>query len=256
MNLVIGVPTAGSPSKAFLESFSKLALPDSITGIDQITVTGNFVPAQRELIARHALRVNAKYLLMVDDDIIVPADAVAQLLSVYEHDKRCGIVGGLYYARDGIRPMAVADWDPSDTTTAYTPAFTNDPVAVDGVGFGCVLIRCDLLRILAEPYFAAQVFLEESLRRVRVCNEDYLFCHRAKAHNFMTYLHAGVRLGHYDRASGVTFPLAWESKEHTNRKRMGVVRADGTYALEALDDAVPHASERHVTAGIDYIIQN
>jgi hypothetical protein len=255
LNLVIGVPTAGNPAKPFVESFSKLALPDSVTGIDQITVTGNFVPAQRELIAEHALSVNADYLLMVDDDIILPTDAVTQLLAVFARDDRCGIVGGLYYARDGIRPMAVAGWDPGDTTTAYTPAFANDAVAVDGVGFGCVLIRCDVLRILVEPYFSAQVFVEESLRRVRVCNEDYLFCHRARAHNFATYLHAGVRLGHYDRASGIVFPREWESVDQTNRKRMTVLRPDGTYALEPLDDAAPRAHERHVSAKVEYILQ-
>lgn len=253
MNLVIGIPTAGSPAKPFLESFRSLTLPDAITGIDQITVTGNFAPAQRELIARHALRVNADYLLMVDDDIVLPPDAVAQLLSVFDIGERCGIAGGLYYARDGIRPMAVANWDPADTTTAYTPAFAQEPVAVDGVGFGCVLIRCDLLKILVEPYFAAQVFLEESLRRVRVCNEDYLFCHRAKTQGYATYLHAGVRLGHYDRASGATFPLQWESSEQTNKNRMAVIRPDGTYALEALDENAPRIAERHVRGALDYI---
>lgn len=255
MNLVIGIPTAGSPAKPFLESFRNLTLPDAITGIDQITVTGNFAPAQRELVARHALRLNADYLLMVDDDIVLPQDAVVQLLSVFETDERCGVAGGLYYARDGIRPMAVANWDPADTTTAYTPAFAGGPVTVDGVGFGCVLIKCDLLKILVEPYFAAQVFLEESLRRVRVCNEDYLFCHRAKTRGFATYLHAGVRLGHYDRASGMTLPLQWESSEQSNSKRMAVLRPDGTYALEALDESMPRIAERHVRGSLDYIIQ-
>lgn len=255
MNLVIGIPTAGSPAKPFLESFRNLTLPDAITGIDQITVTGNFAPAQRELVARHALRLNADYLLMVDDDIVLPQDAVVQLLSVFETDERCGVAGGLYYARDGIRPMAVANWDPADTTTAYTPAFAGRPVTVDGVGFGCVLITCDLLKILVEPYFAGQVFLEESLRRVRVCNEDYLFCHRAKTHGYATYLHAGVRLGHYDRASGMTFPLQWESSEQSNNKRMAVLRPDGTYALVALDENTPRIAERHVRGALDYIIQ-
>lgn len=256
MNLVIGIPSAGNPAKPFLESVTKLELPDSIAGFDNISVTGNFVPAQRELLVRHALRVRADYLLMMDDDIVAPPDAITQLLAVFERDEHAGIAGGLYYARDGIRPMAVADWEPSDTTTAHTPAFSHEPVQVGGVGFGCVLIRCALFKHLDEPYFAAQVFLEEKLRRVRVCNEDYLFCHRAKAHGFTTYLHAGVRLGHYDRGSGITFPVIWESEEATNRKRMAIVRPDGTYALQALDETMPRVSERHVRAGLDYIIEN
>lgn len=253
MNLVIGVPTAGNPAKPFVESLSELAFPATVTGFDSISVTGNFAPAQRELIARHALRVNADYVLMVDDDIILPVDALVQLLQVFDNDPRCGVAGGLYYARDGIRPMAVANWNPNDTTTAHTPAFENDAVAVDGIGFGCVLIKCDVFRVLVEPYFPAQVFLEELQRRVRVCNEDYLFCHRAREHGFTVYLHAGVRLGHYDRATGVTFPVSWESGEATNVPRMAVRRSNGTYALEPLDESLPRVTERHVRGALDYI---
>ena len=255
MNLLVGIPTAGSPAQPFIESLKTLTLPDSVTGFGNISVTGNFVPAQRELIARHALRVNADYLLMVDDDIIVPADAITQLLSVFDSDPKTGIAGGLYYARDGIRPMAVADWKPYDTTSAYTPAFTRDPIHVDGVGFGCVLIKCDVFRSMEQPFFPAQVFLEESLRRVRVCNEDYLFCRRAAQAGFATYLHAGVRLGHYDRGTGKTFPLEWESDEATNCKRMGVMR-DGTFVLVPLDENVPRVDERHMQNSLDYVLGN
>jgi GT2 family glycosyltransferase len=218
-------------------------------------VSGNYVPAQRELIARHALRVNADYLLMIDDDIVLPTDALIKLLAVFQIDPRAGVVGGLYYARDGIRPMVVQDWKPYDTTSAHTPAFASDPVCVDGVGFGCVLIKCAVFQALHQPYFSAQVFLEESLRRVRVCNEDYLFCNRASSAGFTTYLHAGVRLGHYDRASGVTFPTAWETAESTNRKRMSVM-ADGVFTMAPLDESVPPVRERHLAAQLDYIIED
>lgn len=255
MNLLIGIPTGGRPAQPFIESLKSIELPAQITGFDNISVTGNFVPAQRELLARHALRVKADYLVMIDDDIIVPADAITQLLSVFDSDPKTGIAGGLYYARDGIRPMAVADWKPYDTTCAYTPAFTDEPVAVDGVGFGCVMIKCDVFRSMEQPFFHAQVFLEESLRRVRVCNEDYLFCRRAAQAGFATYLHAGVRLGHFDRGSGKTFPLEWESAEVTARKRMGVMR-DGTFVLVPLDENVPHVDERHMQGSLDYILEN
>lgn len=255
MNLVIGIPSAGNPAQPFIESLQTLVLPGSVTGFGNITVTGNFAPAQRELLARHALRVKGDFLLMIDDDIVLPPDALAKLLAVFESNPEAGVVGGLYYARDGIRPMAVAGWNAYDTTAAYTPAFLHDPVVVDGVGFGCVLVKTAVFKALREPYFSAQVFLEESLRRVRVCNEDYLFCKQAAGAGFTTYLHAGVRLGHYDRASGRTFPVAWESDEATNQKRMSVMR-DGVFTLAPLDENVPRADERHMPAELDYILQD
>lgn len=253
MNLVVGIPTAGAPAQPFLESLRALTLPARVTGFSNITVSGNFVPAQRELIVRHALRAGADYLMMIDDDIILPPDTIGQLLDVFDRDPQCGLAGGLYYSRDGLRPMAVADWRPSDTACAHTPAFTSGPVAVSGVGFGCVLIRCDLFKQLQEPYFAAQIFLEERLRRARICNEDYLFCHAIAQLGFRTYLHAGVRLGHYDRASGKSIPETWEQPEQTRRARMTVRKPDGTLELVPLDGHAPQIGERHLTAALEYI---
>lgn len=253
MNLVIGIPTAGTPAKPFVESLSRLELPAAVTGFGNVSITGNFVPAQRELIARHALRSNADFLLMIDDDIVAPADTLVRLLEVFDRDPQCGIAGGLYYSRDGLRPMAVANWDPGDTTTAFTPAFTNERVQVSGVGFGCVLVKCSVFHELGEPYFPAQIFLEETARRVRVCNEDYLFCHRLAGIGRRTYLHPGVRLGHYDRATGRTFPEVWESEEATAYNRITVLGADGSIALVPLDESLQRSQEVHVPAKLDYI---
>lgn len=253
MNLVVGVPTAGSPAQPFIQSLRELALPERVTGFSNITVTGNFVPAQRDLIVRHALRANADYLMMIDDDIIVPPDAIAQLLSVFDADEACGIAGGLYYSRDSLRPMAVANWRPEHTTSAHTPAFERAPVVVDGVGFGCVLIRAQVFRRMSEPYFRTQIFLEERLRRARICNEDYLFCHDIGKLGLRTYLHPGVRLGHYDRAGAKSVPEAWETPEQTGRERMTVRNADGSLHLVPLEPNVRHAGERHVAASLEYV---
>lgn len=252
MKLIIGVPTAGSPAKPFLESVTHLEIPPLITAASNITISGNFVPAQRELIVRHALREQADMLLMIDDDIVAPPFAVTRLLDVMQTDPQCGLAGGLYYSRDGLRPMAVANWDPHDTAAAHTPAFENAAVQVDGVGFGCVLIRCSVFSRMSEPYFAAQVYLEENARRARICNEDYLFCHALRGLGFRAYLHAGVRLGHYDRASGRTIPELWENAEATNRRRMTVMEG-GAVRLAPLDTATPAIRERHVRADIEYI---
>lgn len=255
MNLVIGIPTSGKPAAPFVDSLKRLVLPSRVTGFGNVSVTGNFVPAQRELIARHALKSNADYLLMIDDDIVVPENAIEELLSVFDRDSECGIAGGLYYSRDGLRPMAVANWEPRDTSSAHTPAFAEEPIEVDGVGFGCVLIACSALRKLDEPYFPAQIFLEERLRRVRVCNEDYTFCHRLKRYGLKTYLHPGVRLGHYDRASATIVPGSWESREATNCDRMTVRQADGSVKIVPLDGKLQRAREEHMRATLEYIFE-
>ncbi len=181
MKLLIGIPTGGRPTRPFLDALQRLALPPQIAEADRLVWTGNFVPAQREMLAREAISRGADLLAMIDDDIIAPPDALVRLAGTLIANPRAALAGALYYSRDGARPMAVARWHSTDTTTAAIPAFRGDRVvAVDGIGFGCVVVRVAALRALAAPYFAAHLYVDVESRTVRQCDEDYLFCERVR----------------------------------------------------------------------------
>lgn len=251
MKVLLGIPSGGAPAEPFLTSLHALQLPPCVTAFDRVVVQGNFVPAQRDLIVERAIAFGADVLVMCDDDMVIPPGAVADLLAVLEADNRCALAGALYYSRDGFRPMAVDAWDPADTTSACIPAFGAAPVCVDGVGFGCVAIRMDAVKAMEPPYFSSHVFLERETLRVRVCDEDYLFCARLRASGNRVILHPGVRCGHFDRASGRSEPLAWEPLEVTSVRRMAVVK-DGRPQLKAVEN-VPSQGETHVRADVRYI---
>lgn len=253
MRILLGIPTGGHPTRQFLDSLGTLRLPDTCTAFDRFTVTGNFVPAQRELIVRRAFASSVDYVLMLDDDIVVPPDAVLKLAAILESDLDAAIAGGLYYTRDGIRPMVADGWSSNDTTQAWIPAFGFAPVTVDAIGFGCVLVRVSALRMLVPPFFGAQIYVETAAARVRLCNEDFLMCERMRATGYRIVLDAGVRCGHVDRESNNVIPFAWESPFATNRQRMMVVRAGPHFELVDYDPKQPRASETHEAAKLDYI---
>ncbi|HEY8298776.1 MAG TPA: glycosyltransferase [Candidatus Baltobacteraceae bacterium] len=233
---------------------SVLRLPSCVTSVERRTISGNFVPAQRELILRHALTCGADFVAMIDDDMVLPPDALQRLCDAILADPTVALVGALYYSRDGLRPMAVANWDPGRTTSANTPGFDGTtPVTVDGVGFGCVLVRASALRDLPQPFLRTHVYIEEVAGRVRVCDEDYLFCETLRAAGHHVLLHSGVRCGHFDRSSERTFPERWEEASVTRGPRMMIRRPDGTPALVAADSSLGEAGERHVPASIEYI---
>jgi GT2 family glycosyltransferase len=197
------------------------------------------------MIARDALERGADLLAMIDDDIVAPPDALVRLVAALDAEPRAAIAGALYYSRDGARPMAVARWDSRDTTSAAIPPYASDAVApVDGVGFGCVVVRVNALRVLAPPIFAAHLFVDRESRTVRQCDEDYLLCERLRSAGWQILLHAGVRVGHYDRASQTTAPARWESDPETNHLRMIVRDAQGTH-LVPFDDTQPRDTEHH-----------
>ena len=244
MKLLIGIPTSGQPAQPFLDALAGLVLPPSVTSADRLVWTGNLVAVQREMIARDAVQRGADLLAMIDDDIVLPPNALVRLIAALEADPQAAVAGALYYSRDSARPMAVSRWTSSDTTSAAIPAFAGDRVVtVDGVGFGCVVVRIAALRAFAAPYFAAHAYVDARARIVRQCDEDYLLCERFRGAGWRVLLDAGVRADHYDRGSGTTAPAAWENDAETDRLRM-IVLADGRTKLVPFDDAVPRAVER------------
>src|ERR1019366_9228654 len=131
------------------------------------------------------------------------------------------VVGGLYYSRDSARPIVVADWNSSDTSSAHIPAFTSTSTdIVSGIGFGCALLRVAAAKALSAPYFPAHIYIERKARRVRQCDEDYLYCERVRRNGNVVRLDARVRCGHYDRTSDSIAPIAWESDADTSAPRM------------------------------------
>lgn len=253
MNVLLALPTAGSPAAPFLESLQSLQMPAGVTHLDHVSITGNFIPGQRELAVRRALATGADVLVMIDDDMIVPPHALTALTDALAADPQLAIVGALYYSRDGLRPMAATHWNAADTTTAAIPAFGHTVARVDAVGFGCVAVRVAAMRTLAPPYIGTQVYLEERTLNARICNEDYLLCARMRAAGFTIGLHGGVRCRHYDRASAVAHPIAWEDDAATAFERMLVLEPGLHYRLVPYDPQGARASERHALAPLDYL---
>jgi GT2 family glycosyltransferase len=254
VKVLLAIPTAGNPAAPFLASLRDLRLPESMTAFDRITIVGNFVPGQRELAARRALRVGADVLIMVDDDMIVPPDALQALIDALEGDPHLAVVGALYYARDGLRPIVADHWSSHDTTTASIPAYGDTLTYCDVVGFGCAALRVSALRSMPPPYFRTQVYVEELASRVRICNEDYLFCEDVRRAGWRVALHAGVRCKHHDRASGTDYPREWEDPSITAVERMIVADPGPSYRLIPYDPTLATSVERHEKTSIDYII--
>ena len=253
LRILLGIASGGQPTRPFLESLGRLQLPPGAAPLERSVAFGNFIPGQRELIMRDAIEGGFDYLLFVDDDIVLPEHALVSMVALAEADPRTAVVGGLYYTRDSSRPVIVDDWSSDDTSSAHIPAFTTtsqDPV--DGVGFGCALLRVAVARDLAPPYFPVHVYVERRSRRVRQCDEDYRYCERVRQAGFRVRLDGRVRCEHYDRGSDSTAPVAWESDEVTAAPRM-IVAVDGRTELVPLDESVPRITEEHARADVVYI---
>ena len=156
MRILIEVPTYdGRISQATSESLWRLDRCGH--DVDYKPRTGYGCAMARNRIAADALNARYDYVLMVDNDIALPRDALAKLL---EHD--ADVAMGYYlnrYARGESRlttayKAEAGGWkmyEASELRELRDQGATAVPVK--GGGMGCALIRADVFRRVEFPWF-------------------------------------------------------------------------------------------------------
>ena len=136
-----------------------------------LTSEGTSVAKQRNKLVQTAQRMALDDLIFVDDDHMVSADMMEELLNA-----DADVVGGLYVTRGEPFNTTAFHWDddapkPCISLTPQECALSL-PLRVAGVGMGFTRIRMAALDGVAEPYFRlGQINAEEM-------GEDIDFCRR------------------------------------------------------------------------------
>lgn len=175
------------PAIDWLWTDSALALFDAVSaaGADlSVELGAPTVARKRNLLAQRFLTSAAPWILFLDSDMVPPPD-VAQRLLAHGRD----IVSGLYVMRRApYLPMA---WREQDGTRVPMAERTGLH-AVDGVGFGCVLVRRVVFERISGPWFVAS---SEGML------EDVSFCTKARAAGFQLWVDADLPIGHIGAAT-------------------------------------------------------
>lgn len=159
--------------------------------------TGRIItPFAREQFALECVEKKMDYLIMIDNDMIVPHDLVEALLYDMEKHKEIDILAPLAFMRNPPHLAVIYelkdDYDPYVHKPYYwskmVKSYPRDSlVECDAVGFGAVIIRGELLRKLNPPYF----FTSDGR------GEDVFFCHKAKSEqNARIFMDTRIKLGH------------------------------------------------------------
>ena len=198
MKLLIATPyiTKGDPPcKETVDALDKCGME-----WDFHVRTGYGVDMQRNRIAAMSLAEGYDWLLMVDADILLPTDALANLLehdvdvcmgwylNRHEHgDAKRTCLYGLghgwnYYEADKLR-------EKRDGGT-YT-------LKVKGGGLGCCLVRTQVFDAMRFPWFVwSDVSFDRRTGDVRSNGEDIDFCVRCENSGIPIYADTRVECGH------------------------------------------------------------
>lgn len=162
---------------------------------------GKAYDEQIQGILAHPELGTCKYILTVEDDNLVPQDAVLRLVESIEAGPFDG-VGGLYFTRgDFNAPMCygdpvefartgVLDFRPRDVVAAIQHGHV---VECNGIANGCTLFRTQSFRDVPGPWF---VTLNEP--GVGAMTQDLYWCRKAKLAGKRFAVDCRVKVAHCD----------------------------------------------------------
>lgn len=169
------VPVRFAGDLAQLYAHSNAAL---MGAVDLNLLIGTYVHDAREQLAREAIQAGMSHVLWIDSDMRFPRTALMRLLG------RNVPMVGINYTTRVTPPVFVAKRNGSRVRTTAESTGIEE---VEGLGFGMVLMRSDVLvrtRELGPPLFRHDWVPE----RMQFVGEDYSFCARARAAGFPIYI--------------------------------------------------------------------
>lgn len=180
--ILICVPCMDMVASGFAQSLAMLQKGGNETAI--MFECGSLIYDARNKLAKQAIKMQADYTMWLDSDMIFKPDTMVRLLA---HD--APIVSGAYFRRSP--PYHLVAFDKCDTETReWTDLpLPTETVKCGGVGFGCVLVRTDVLFEVAAKY---KTWFEP----MNGFGEDLSFCYRARQCGFDILLDPTITCGH------------------------------------------------------------
>jgi FkbM family methyltransferase len=186
--ILIAIPTAKNIEPDTFKSIYDLIVPDGYE-TDFQYFYGYNVDQVRNLIADWVVR-GYDYLFSVDSDIAFSPDTLIKLLA---HDK--DVVSGLYIQRmPGQHTLEIYEHTPQGGVAQmpYGKLKGRSLVEVAGCGFGCVLVKAEVMQAIGYPQFKYHSAINHS----DTISEDVYFCEQARNKGFKIWADPSVLCRH------------------------------------------------------------
>lgn len=203
MKILIAVPTFETIYPDTFKSIYDLDVWDNQVYFDY--VRGYDCATARNAIAQKALDAGVDYVLMVDNDVVLPNDALVNLLDdpkpvtlgSYAHRGKDNVYHGnscvcRLFNEHGDRyynyPLE------SEYTAEELSQMRQDgkyKVEIHGGGMGCTLIQTDVFRKIKYPWYDWVNYKDHGM-----LSEDLYFCEQCKAHGIKVFTDTRVTCGH------------------------------------------------------------
>lgn len=205
--LLIGIPTLGRPVPIEWAMAFKALGPPINFNVNFSIIRGQEVGAAREAFADQAIKLGAKYLFFLSDDVEVPPHALRQMLFRMENNPNLGVVGGIYCSKcDPPAPLVFRE----NGVGSYWDWKIGEFFECTGLGMDCTLIRTEVFSKLTKPYFKTvddNKFLD-GINAAEAWTEDLFFCNKVLAEtDYKIYADASIICNHWDVYNNKSYSL-------------------------------------------------
>ena len=195
--LVVGVPAGGRLTTVHWGVNLAAQIYPLNTATDYCVPEGYESDEARDSIVQIAHEANARWIWMLDDDVLPPNIAVQRLMYAmidqktgrpYEDVIACA---GIYYSKSDIPQPVVFEGRGTGPYWGWKRGEVFEVPPEGFIGTGCMLINPELIKKLERPWFRNIDGPDKS-------TDDAYFCDKAHAAGFKILGHGGVLCGHYD----------------------------------------------------------
>lgn len=189
--ILIGIPSMDMVAAGFAASLATLT---KVTGEYESSISficSSLIYDARNKISMQAIQNEADYVMWFDSDMVFEKDTLQRLIDDIEK-KGCDIVSGLYFRRTmPFTPVLFSKLDITDGKATWEnyEGELSGLVPVEGFGFGCVLMRTDVIFEVFSKY-------TDCFSPIGKVGEDLSFCYRAKECGFKMFADLDVKCGH------------------------------------------------------------
>lgn len=191
--IYIGMPCAyGRPRVEAMASFLGSVSYLTKRGYDlaiATTASNTWIEYARNNFCNESLKWGSKWTVMIDDDMGFPYDIIEKLI-----DNDVDICVPLMHARRQPFFPVIFDYiPPNESAGKFRGEYRSRKnlkvglTECDGVGFGMVAIRTEILKTLNKPWFKV----------TEDFGEDLFFCTNARNHGFKIYYDGRLQINHY-----------------------------------------------------------
>lgn len=176
---------------------------------------GTPIDQARNYFAEQAVKFKARYLFFWDEDVVMPAYVMRQLIYRLEHNPDTAMVGGIYCQKVEPEICCAPMVFRGKGEGPFWHWRIGEYFEVDYISTGATMIRVEALADVEKPWFKTEKNYEawlDGIPKGEEWTEDLWFCERLKkTGKWNIYADGSLICGHMDIATGKIYSLPPDS---------------------------------------------